>query len=268
MELMKTGHNVVSLDLHDKIDPIDLSSYESLNGLRLPEVYNLIHLAFPLPGSQKGKDFIRNIKNINDNIVSILKPRNTLLMSSTAVYALNGKKEEPWEIYGKLKLETEKFFTANLSNVTVFRPGTLIQEGRNSAMMKYLTRLRTSSFPILPESGDFVHPFTYTPDLVESIKRWAFDPEIGGVHNIVAQEPVSLSEICYLNRSKRVVKEIRLPSSLLKRVGLDSYPLCGISKWHLRALTYDLRELRSSSLSDGSSSYSEIFKRLSLLEKN
>lgn len=268
LELTKIGHNVVPLDLHDKINPVDLSNYESLRSLRLPKEFTLIHLAFPLPGSQKSRDFIRKITNINYNVTSILKPRNTLLMSSTAIYALNGKKEEPWEVYGRLKLETEKIFIASFNNVAIFRPGTLIQEGRMSAMMKYLTRLRTSSFPILPGNGDFIHPFTYTPDLINSIKRWTLDPGIGGVHNIIAREPISLREICYLDRVKRVAKEIRLPSTALKLVGLDSYPLFGISKWHLRALTYDLRELNTSHLSDETLSYSEIFRRLSLFDRS
>lgn len=189
-------------------------------------------------------------------------------MSSTAVYALNGKSEEPWEVYGNLKLETEKLFLARFNRVTIFRPGTLIEEGRKSSMMKYLTRLRTSPFPILPVNGDFIHPFTYTPDLVKSIKHWTLDPELGGVHNVTAREPITLRDICYLHRSKKVAKEIRLPLSVIRNVGSDSYPLFGISRWHLQALTYDLKELKNGHFSNGFLSYSEIFKRLPLIYRN
>ncbi len=232
-----------------------------MESLHLPSSYILIHAAFPLPGSHSRSTFTQKIAVMNGNLLSKLRPIRTLFISSSAVYSLEGDKVDPWEIYGTLKLKTECDFGENLPNVTVFRPGTLIDETRTSSMITFLSQLRSSRFPIFPGEGQFHHPFTYTPDLVSAIVQWALSECNSGVFDLIAPGSMSFREICYLARKVPVTKEIRIPIGGLNALGFDHFPVFGISRWHFRALTYDLKTTSTNEFCQYFINYEEIFSR-------
>jgi nucleoside-diphosphate-sugar epimerase len=263
--LIVNGFKVITLDNRDIDNPVDLSDSSSFSTLELPRKYLFIHLAFLLPGATSKENFKAKILRINSNIIKNLHPEKTLLISSTAVYALSKKQMhvEPWEIYGEMKLATESFFLKNLENLTIFRPGTLIEKERKSMMMKFLLQLRRSPFPILPSNGEFSHPFTYTPDLVQSIITWAKQQDnLDGIYNLVAQNPITFKQICEMKPRAKILAKIPFPVALFRILGSDKIPIFGISKWHFNALTYNLESMDKNFYNSNSSNYETIFRKL------
>ena len=266
--LESAGFNVIGLDKNDLQNPIDLSDKESLSRLSLPTSYQLIHLAFPLPGQMGRHRFKREITTINANLLSVLHPDRTLFISSTAVYALNCQDEikvAPWEIYGELKLQTEVIFGNKLQKLTVFRPGTLIEASRDSNMMRFLSQLVSSSVKFVPGNGDLIHPFTHTQDLIQAITYWSLHPETPiGYFDLTASDPMKFTQIRKdFNRAGKSLI-LSLPIWLLRFIGNDRLPTVGISKWHFRALTYNLNLPSRNVYTENFRSYESIMKELYL----
>jgi nucleoside-diphosphate-sugar epimerase len=261
--LTQFDYNVIPIDKFNASYPLDLGNLNDLRGLRLPEDYYFIHLAFPLPGTFAKREFSEIVRTINENITTIFCPEKTLLVSSTAVYPLTSMKSphaKPWEIYGTLKLETEKIFQNRFKSVTIFRPGTLIEANRSSMMMKFLKQLLQSRFPVIPYPISVVHPFTHTDDLVEAILGWIGEVNsFEGVFDIVANDLMTFEQISKLDEKHPVNFFIRIPQFLLRRIGSDRFPIFKISKWHFSALTYDYTQSAPHRFSKYSRSCRDIF---------
>ena len=257
------NYNVIQIDKFDLHNPVNLGDLDELRQLRLPENYYFIHLAFPLPGSFSKRKFSKTITTTNDNILNIFRPERTLLVSSTAVYPLKSVSSldaKPWEIYGILKLETEKVFQSRFDSVTIFRPGTLVEANRSSMMMRFIKQLMRSRFPIIPVPKSIVHPFTHTDDLVEAIFGWVEETKSSeGIFDVVAQEPLTFEQISNLDEKRTVKFFIQIPRFILQRIGSDRFPFLKISKWHFSALTYNYTESASHKFSKYSRTYRDIF---------
>ena len=242
-DLRSQGYEVIEIDNGNTSNPIDLRSLSELRQIQLPPKYLLVHLAFPLPGRVNATEFQRLANSINSNLVAVLNPIDTLFISSTAVYALDGaesRKVSPWEIYGQLKMESEVFFTKSFANLTIFRPGTLVDADRDSVMMKFLKQMKNSRFPILPGNGKIIHPFTITGDLIQAITRWVREGTSNEkIFDLVASNPLSLSDLCNFDRKSKKLFSIRIPLRFLRMIGSDKFPIFQISKWHFSALTYN-----------------------------
>jgi nucleoside-diphosphate-sugar epimerase len=264
--LKDSGFNVIPLDKQEPVGPVDLTDGESFSTRELPTNYSLIHLAFPLPGKLNEKQFVSIIDSINKNLISRLSPTRSLVVSSTAVYPLEaeGQKEsKPWEVYGKLKMQTEEVFSNNFDSVTIFRPGTLIENSRKSTMMSFLKVLLDSPVSFMPGSGDLIHPFTSTDDLVDAIAQWARNADTPcGTFDLVAAEPLTFTQIRRQSRGNQSARAICLPIWVLRRIGSDKKPLFGVSKWHFRALTYNLSLPARNTYSENFTSYSSLMKSL------
>jgi nucleoside-diphosphate-sugar epimerase len=261
--LKEFDYNVVQIDKFDSSDPVDLGNLNELRELRLPEQYCFVHLAFPLPGTFPRRDFTKTIRTINENISIVFRPTKTLLVSSTAVYPLANMKShetKPWEIYGILKLETERVFQKVFQAVTIFRPGTLIEANRNSMMMIFLKQLLRSRYPVIPFPKSIVHPFTHTDDLVEAIIGWVKETNSSeGIFDLVAGDPLTFEQLTNLDDKRVVNFLIQIPQFFLRRIGSDRFPLFKISKWHFSALTYNYAESAPHKFSKYSRTYREIF---------
>ena len=264
--LMNSGFNVLSLDKQDPNNPTDLADHDSVRKLQLPNSYQLVHIAFPLPGKIGRKQFESTIFSVNENLTKMLSPIRTLFISSTAVYSLESESEvnaKPWEVYGKLKLATEVELANNFANLTIFRPGTLIEATRKSTMMSFLKQLLVAKISFVPGSGDLTHPFTNTQDLIDAIENWTQNPGAPcGIFNLTASDPISFTEIQKLSNKTNRVAVIHLPLWLLRRIGSDKFPLLGISKWHFRALTYNISLSSKNFYNQNFMSYSSILKQI------
>lgn len=260
------GISVIPVDINDPVSSIDLANPDSLKELNVPKQFKLLHLAFPLPGKLNREDFITFVGQVNRNIVSNLQPTESLLISSTAVYSLDHQNDraslvEPWEVYGILKAETEATFRDKFNNLTVLRPGTLIEESRDSSMASYIKMLQNGRLYFTPGRGTIVHPFTHTEDLVSAIVDWSLRDNVGYKEYLaVSREPLTLEEISSISKSKSRI-HIPFPKNILRRIGSDRIPVAGISKWHLSALTYDFKSSLSPYPHVEFRTYREIFQK-------
>jgi nucleoside-diphosphate-sugar epimerase len=261
--LQAIGVKVIEIDRANPDNPVDLTNKDDLSSLTLPSKYLLIHLAFPLPGSLKARDFQSLIQRININIVSSLVPERTLFVSSTAVFPLVNPGPylpQPWEIYGKLKYESEKFFSSKLPMVTIFRPGTLVEMTRESSMMNFIKQLQGSKFPVIPGNGRITHPFTHTKDLENAILKWVVNHQDNGrAYNLTARNHQTLREISQKHESRKALCHIKIPRFLLLCIGSDNFPIKNISKWHSRALCYDYTNSETNEYRAGFRTYDELF---------
>ena len=95
----------------------------------------------------------------------------------------------------------------------------------------------------LPNSGRVHHPFVDTKNVVDNLSIWAADCDNSlptGVIDIVGKNPKMFNEI--FERYSAVKTRIySLPQKIITRAGSDAYPLFGISRWHLGALLYNIK---------------------------
>ena len=234
LALEELNFSVIPLDVNDPDEPVDLRDRGSLKNLHIDGPYKLVHLAFPLPGKLSREKFSRLVAEVNSNVTAELDPIETLVVSSTAVYGLEHPTDEesaigPWEIYGKLKFETELAFKESFENVTIFRPGTLIEETRISTMASYIRFIQRFKFFAVPGNGQLIHPFTHTDDLVDSIVSWARSDNSGKSEYLaLATQPKTLLEISSMRLDSGRYR-ICIPKFLIRLISSDSYPIANIS---------------------------------------
>jgi nucleoside-diphosphate-sugar epimerase len=265
--LQGKGVEVTSIDLHDPDSPVDLRVPGSLENLEISGGYKLLHLAFPLPGKLSSRDFDQMITEINRNITNELYPVETLLISSTAIYGLDHKPSKdsevnPWEIYGRLKLKSETIFRNQFKNLTIFRPGTLMEANRKGPMMRFINLLQNGPVYFVPGNGDLVHPFTHTDDLVDAITNWTLRKNPGySEYVLTAAEPLSFNSLVAMTKKRNRIS-IPFPKSLLRILGSDLFPIAGISRWHFSALTYDFRYSKIGYPGSKLRNYHELFREI------
>jgi nucleoside-diphosphate-sugar epimerase len=247
-QLVESGKQVFEVDV---LGPrgLDLSrpdAAEKLSGW-LPRSFELIHLAFPFPGTMASREMGGLVEKMNFSLLSLNpRPSRTLFISSTAVYSPDSLMEHsPWEIYGRLKSETE-IKLEGLGNLSVLRPGTLIDASRRSVMAKIYLRAISGQLALLPKDGSLAHPFLHVDDLVEACLSWSRqDDQESFIHDLWASEPSSAKE--YLQTRGVKSRILNLPGLIQRSFGSDSMPVFGISKWHLKALSYDVSGRESDS---------------------
>jgi nucleoside-diphosphate-sugar epimerase len=240
-ELEKRKSQVIEVDLIG-MRAFDLSkpdTAERLNGF-LPDEFDLIHLAFPFPGTKGSRRKTSQVRNVNTSLLSLNPgPRRSFFISSTAVYSADSALEDaPWEVYGSLKKQSE-LELAGLGNLSILRPGTLVDGTRRSAMANLYLRAISGKTSLLPKNGSLAHPFLHVDDLVSACVRWSEMNETESFnYDLWAAEPISALE--FLQNRGQNSKIVNLPNFLQRVFGSDLLPLLGISKWHLSALNYDV----------------------------
>ncbi len=248
-QLVESGKQVFEVDV---LGPrgVDLSEPDAAERLSswFPGSFDLIHLAFPFPGTMGSKDMEGLVEKINFSILSLNpRPRRTLFISSTAVYSPDALMEySPWEIYGRLKSESE-IKLKELGNLSVLRPGTLIDASRRSVMAKIYLRALSGQLALLPKHGSLAHPFLHVDDLVGACLWWSEqDDQVNFIRDLWASEPKSAKE--YLRNRGTESRILNLPGFIQRSLGSDSVPVFGITKWHLKALSYDVSGRESDGL--------------------
>jgi hypothetical protein len=240
-ELSNRGIEVIEVDASGP-EGVDLSSEEASDFLSsfLPSEFDLIHLAFPLPGTMPGQKMREVVNRMNSSLLRMKNaPRKSLLISSTAVYSPDTAMNfSPWEVYGDLKSQAETQLE-KLGALSIIRPGTLIDASRHSAVATIYRRALLGRLSILPEGGSLAHPFLHVDDLVEACCSWQASADlILKTTDLWATEPVSALTHMELRGVKPRI--LKLPKVLQQTIGSDNLPLGGVSKWHLRALSYDV----------------------------
>lgn len=232
----------------------DLTNIDDLRKLKLPTTFNLLHLASLLPGSRPSRNLIESSRKMTNNIVSVLNPSKMLFVSSTAVYQRRLQntaypKVQPWEVYGREKYWQEETLRKSLENLTVFRCGTLVDEDRGGGISKLLKKGFSGGTLVLPKSGQVHHPFVDTNDVVDNISRWALDGNKSlptGIFDIVGRNPRMFNDIFNMFSQKKT-KIYTMPVITSELFGSDTFPLFGLSRWHLGALSYDIKKFEQTS---------------------
>lgn len=246
--LIHEGNRVVGLDRAGSPENVDLRDRNSLARLNIgSESPIVVHLAGLLPGVTRGRLIMEESLHAAQNVMDVLRPRRMLFISSTAVYPLNDSgprpAPRPWEAYGRAKLATEQLIQAESSDWTIFRVGTLFASHRRGGIKALMDRGIAGKVIPLPRSGRVHHPFVHTDDVVGSIVRWAGSPDRfrQKTVDLVARNPETMASLLEEAATNRV-RIANLPH-VISKLGSDSFPALGISRWHLRALGYDLPAL-------------------------
>lgn len=240
-EFLRRGIEVIEVDASGP-NGLNLASQEASDFLSsfLPSEFDLVHLAFPLPGTMPSQKMREMVNGMNSSLLNMKRyPRKSLLISSTAVYSPDAAMNySPWEVYGELKSHSETQLK-KLGRLSIIRPGTLVDANRRSAIATIYRRALLGRLAILPDGGSLAHPFLHVNDLVEACCSWQASADlILNTTDLWATDPIS--PLTYLNLNGVKSRILKLPKFLQQTIGSDNLPLVGVSKWHLRALNYDV----------------------------
>lgn len=224
---------------------LDMSDQEKVEEFFTEKHFDvIICLAGLLPGKKPSK----NLYNNNLSSVSFLKfidsSTHVVFASSTAVYQNKYTSEfpqiGPFEIYGKSKLDCEKKISNNCDNFTILRLGTIISKNRSGGIMIFLNRIIKNKLIWLPNKGNLTHPFIHINDVVDVFTFLCNNTKLG-IFDIISKERINLYEYAKKHHKNPKIISSFILDKLFKTVGSDNFPLMGISKWHLNALSYDLK---------------------------
>ena len=242
-----TNKSIIGLDVKNADINLDLLDRMSLKSASKNfDDVELVHLAGQLPGTDSSKNLLQNSLNIVRNLIEILNPKRTLFLSSTAIYPTENKENslepKPWEAYGYSKLAVEDYLINNTVNFSVFRSGTMFDKSRKGGIQKLLTSALNGKPTLIPKKGVVHHPFVSTSDVVKSILFWIENPDFleRSFSDLVASDPVTIRKLIFEN-SNLNPKLFSLPR-VARKIGSDSFPIFGISKWHINALYYDIAD--------------------------
>lgn len=245
--LRSRNHLVVGVDLQGSDYNCDLSKEFLLPKKVSHSETILVHLAAKFPGTDPSHALLSHSKSVSRNLLSFGESfKAVVLVSSSAVYrrtlAEGVPVVEPWEAYGKGKLEMEHDFSGRNFKLSILRPGTVLGPGRVGGIVNLLRSSASGRLTILPFSGNVTHPFVHVNDVVRSILEQCSDVEnFSGqrtVKDVIASDPITISRGVELLSGRKPFAP-PLPSSVFRFLGSDRFPLAGISKWHAGALLYD-----------------------------
>lgn len=246
----KIDENIFSIDKYDifpkskDTNKLDLKDIEKIEKIIKNKNYDVIlSLAGVLPGKYPKKLLYKE----NLSAVNFLKSLNTsshfIFCSSTAVY--KNKKfdkesiEEPFEIYGKSKLDCEAVIRQNTKSHTIFRIGTMLSKNRLGGIMNLLERIKVGKLIWLPYGGKVVHPFIDVDDVVKAILYTCIE-KVNGTFDLIGNNRETIYDLAVQLKPNQKIISLKFIDWIIKYIGFDNFPILGISKWHLNALKYDL----------------------------
>jgi nucleoside-diphosphate-sugar epimerase len=250
-ELKDRNFDLYSVDINPKDNAtikLDVTNFDEIDNYLKNENFDIIiSLIGILPGV-----FPKNtLYNKNLSSVSYLKnikcQSHFIFASSTAVYSndsnLTLATENPFEIYGESKLDSENLIKNFVDSFTILRIGTIISKDRRGGIMAILRRFKNGKLIWIPKNGDVVHPFIHANDVVKSFIYVCENIDItkGMTYDIVSQERDSFNQIGKnLKYTPRIIGN-KFLDFLISKIGYDMLPILGISKWHINALKYNLK---------------------------
>ena len=207
----------------------------------------IISLIGVLPGVfPKNTLYNKNISSVS-YLKNIKCESHFIFASSTAVYSndsnLMSATENPFEIYGQSKLDSENLIKNFVDSFTILRIGTIISKDRKGGIMALLKRFKEGKLIWIPKNGEVVHPFIHVNDVVKAFIYICenINKSNGKTYDIVSQKRDSFNRIAQnLNYNPRIIGN-KFLDFLISKIGSDNLPILGISKWHFNALKYNLK---------------------------
>jgi nucleoside-diphosphate-sugar epimerase len=246
--LRQYSTEIIKIDKNSPKNRIDLCDKNSLSSILLNnnEDFELIHLAGQLPGTGSASNILKNAEQAINNLIEVTNPRRILFISSTAVYPIENTLQiltpAPWEVYGNSKLRVEQTIIDNSQSYTILRSGTMYDETRTGGIQRIIRRGISGKRIFLPKFGEVFHPFISTKDVVKTICAWSQNESLmpNRIVDLVAPNSITMSNLILSNTNSDT--NIGNLPRILKILGSDNLPIAGISKWHLKALFYNIKE--------------------------
>ena len=250
-ELKNKNFELYSVDINPKDNEtikLDVTNSGEIDKYLKNENFDIIiSLIGVLPGVfPKNTLYNKNISSVS-YLKNIKCESHFIFASSTAVYSndsnLMSATENPFEIYGQSKLDSENLIKNFVDSFTILRIGTIISKDRKGGIMALLKRFKKGKLIWIPKNGEVVHPFIHVNDVVKAFIYICenINKSNGKTYDIVSQKRDSFNQIAQnLNYNPRIIGN-KFLDFLISKIGSDNLPILGISKWHFNALKYNLK---------------------------
>ena len=187
---------------------LDITDYAALEDIFIKNsnIECIYHCAAQLNYSKKNAEYFYKVNIEATDVLSDLaikyNVKNFIYLSSNCVYGKLNTLEvdekhplSPFEEYGISKLKSEKILLSkkNYLNVIIFRPPTIIGEGRLGILSVVFDFIKNNKRLYLVGNGDNRYQFVYGDDLAEAcINASMYDRS--NIFNIGTSNPSSLNE--------------------------------------------------------------------------
>ena len=175
-ELKNKNFELYSVDINPKDNEtikLDVTNSGEIDKYLKNENFDIIiSLIGVLPGVfPKNTLYNKNISSVS-YLKNIKCESHFIFASSTAVYSndsnLMSATENPFEIYGQSKLDSENLIKNFVDSFTILRIGTIISKDRKGGIMALLKRFSEGKLIWIPKNGEVVHPFIHVNDVVKA----------------------------------------------------------------------------------------------------
>ena len=215
-ELKNKNFELYSVDINPKDNEtikLDVTNSGEIDKYLKNENFDIIiSLIGVLPGVfPKNTLYNKNISSVS-YLKNIKCESHFIFASSTAVYSndsnLMSATENPFEIYGQSKLDSENLIKNFVDSFTILRIGTIISKDRKGGIMALLKRFREGKLIWIPKNGEVVHPFIHVNDVVKAFIYICenINKSNGKTYDIVSQKRDSFNQIAQnLNYNPRII---------------------------------------------------------------
>lgn len=210
---------------------LDITDFEKLEQvfIKNKNINCIYHCAAQLNYSKKNSDYFEKVNVEATNILSNLAIKynvpNFVYLSSNCVYGKLNSLDipedfplKPFEEYGDSKLRSEKILLSKKDklNVVIFRPPTIIGEGRLGILSVVFDFIKDSKKLFLVGSGNNKYQFVYGDDLASACIT-ASSYNKSNIFNIGSTEPCSLRETFdfLIKKSGSKTEIYSLPSKII-----------------------------------------------------
>lgn len=214
--------NDISFSAPDEKD-LDITSFEKIESVIDKENPDILINCAAYNQVDKAEEETQIAYKVNssavDSLSKICRQRDIFLIHYSSDYVFNGQKYDlynekdiprPLNVYGKSKLEGEKYIINNSSNFLIFRLSWAFGKGKQNFLYKLYNWAKDKS--VIKISADEVSVPTYTEDIVETTMKSLKKDVVGLYH---------LSNSGYCSRYE-------LARYFLKKINMDNIiiPVC------------------------------------------
>ena len=201
----------------------ELKTYQYQDNIKYSGSYILCHFAFLTMDKVKlmsDEDYIARNSTIRDNVKNIIlqsKPKSIFLSSSGAVYKKNN-------LYGKLKLEDEEFFSnlakkidANIIIPRIFNiGGSFINKHNLYAISDFIVQLLNTKKIVIKANHPVIRSYIHVEDIFKICFSWLLDKKNSSkkiIFDTKNQRDLNLLEL-----SKMIMKIVNIKGSVISNI--------------------------------------------------
>lgn len=201
----------------------ELKTYQYQDNIKYSGNYILCHFAFLTMDKVKlmsDEDYITKNSIITDNVKNIIlqsKPKSILLSSSGAVYKKNN-------LYGKLKLEDEKFFSnlakeidANIIIPRIFNiGGSFINKHNLYVISDFIVQLLNTQKIVIKANHPVIRSYVHVEDIFKICFAWLLDKKKSSKK--ITFDTKNQRDLDLLELSKMIMKIADIKGSVISNI--------------------------------------------------